>query len=234
MIQKTISEISQKTGKDIMATFRDFLDYCIESLTPPRPVPDGIDDKSPFFKAFAELQLEYANGIEKEGWHDPLGDLFMVFAKGMVSYRGQFFTPKSICKLMAETALKSEPQGDKTCCGAFGNRWVCSDPTCGSGRNLLAIAAKFADKPRKDLPYFIGEDLDDTCCKMTAINMCVHGLPGEVICHNTLSEPDTCKYGYVINEATYPIYTGIPSIRRFEDQRRFILFRTGNSKNENL
>lgn len=234
MIAKKISEISQGTGKDVMVTFRDFLDYCIECLTPPRPLPASIDGNNPFFEAFAELQLEYVKGIEMDGWHDPLGDLFMEFTKGIASYRGQFFTPKGICKLMAETTLESEPYGEKTYCGAFGNRWVCSDPTCGSGRNLLAIAAKFADKPRKDLPYFIGEDLDDTCCKMTAINMCVHGLPGEVICHNTLSEPDTCKYGYVINEATYPIYTGIPSIRRFEDQRRFILFRTGNSKNENL
>lgn len=229
MIQKKISEISQVNGKDIMVTFHDFLDYCIDSLTPPRPVPDGIDDKSPFFSAFAELQIEYTKGIQTNGWYDPLGDLFMNIVKGIASYRGQFFTPSGICKLMTETILQSMPRG-KTYCGAFGNRWVCSDPTCGSGRNLLAVAAKFADKPRKDLPYFIGEDLDETCCKMAAINMCIHGLPGEVICHNTLSEPDTCKFGYVINETTYPIYTGIPSIRKFDNVNRFVLFNSRISK----
>ena len=79
------------------------------------------------------------------------------------------------------------------------------------------------DKGCSESPYFIGEDLDLTCCKMTAINMCAHGIPGEVICHNTLSEPDTVKNGFIINE--HLMFMPIPSIRITNNKNLFVLFR---------
>lgn len=230
MITNEILNVSRSTGKDVLVTFNNFLDYCIDCFTPPRPIPDGIDKNSVFFNAFTSLQVEYLKGINNHGWCDPLGDVFMDLTKGIQSYRGQFFTPPSVCDMMCNVTVGSIADKSKTICGAFGKRVICNDSACGSSRNLIALASKFIDKPRKELPYFIGEDIDATCCKMSAINMCVHGIPGEVVCHNALAEPDTLCFGYVINETTYPIYTGVPSIRRFEDKRRFVLFNTRKSE----
>lgn len=229
MITDEILNVSCSTGKDVLAVFGEFLDYSIDCFTPPRPIPDSIDKKSVFFNAFASLQLEYQNGINKHGWCDPLGDVFMDLIKGIQSYRAQFFTPPSICDMMCDVTVGNLADKPKTSCGAFGERVICSDSSCGSSRNLIALASKFIDKPREELPYFVGEDIDATCCKMSAINMCVHGIPGEVVCHDVLAEPDTLRFGYVINETTYPIYTGVPSIRRFEDKHHFVLFNTRKS-----
>ncbi|HTM67308.1 MAG TPA: N-6 DNA methylase, partial [Flavipsychrobacter sp.] len=55
------------------------------------------------------------------------------------------------------------------------------DPTCGSGRMLLAAA-----KINRRLNYY-GADVDLTCCKMTVLNMLVNSLPGEIAWMNTLS-----------------------------------------------
>ena len=230
MITEEILKVSRSTGKDILVVFGDFLDYCIDCFTPPRPIPDGIDKNSVFFNAFASLQIEYLKGISNHGCYDPLGDVFMDLTKGIQSYRGQFFTPPSICDMMCNVTVGNFAYTTITSCGAFGERVICNDPACGSSRNLIALASKYINKPRKELPYFIGEDIDATCCKMSAINMCVHGIPGEVVCHDALAEPDTLRFGYVINETTYPLYTGVPSIRRFEDKRRFVLFSTRKSE----
>lgn len=174
------------------------------------------------------LLVEYQQGIATDGWIDPLGECYEALtAKTKASQRGQFFTPSCLCKFMTEVTMDADNvPSNKTDCGAFGYRTLVSDPSCGSGRNLLAIASKFLDKPTKDVPYFIGEDIDDMCCKMTALNLMAHGVPGEVICHNTLTDVDTCKYGFVVNEGAYPLPGGFPTIRMFTDTNRFVLFRT--------
>jgi hypothetical protein len=160
MITDEILKVSQNTGKDVVVTFNDFLDYCIDCFTPPKPVPDSIDKSSVFFNAFVSLQLEYLQGIDKHGWCDPLGDVFMDLTKGMRSYRGQFFTPPTVCDMMCGVIGNDFAGKEKTDCGAFGKRVICNDSACGSARNLIAFASKFTGKPRKELPYFIGEDID--------------------------------------------------------------------------
>ena len=69
MITEEILKVSRSTGKDVLVTFNNFLDYCIDCFTPPRPIPDGIDKNSVFFNAFASLQLEYLNGIKGNSLH---------------------------------------------------------------------------------------------------------------------------------------------------------------------
>lgn len=56
-------------------------------------------------------------------------------------------------------------------------------------------------------------------------NLMMHGLPGEVICHDTLSEPDTCKFFYVVNEGLFPLPGGLPTIRKLTDPARPITLR---------
>jgi hypothetical protein len=57
---------------------------------------------------------------------------------------------------------------------------------------------------------------------MSAVNLAMHGCFGEIVCHNTLSEPDVVRAGYIINETMYPIPTPVPSIRRCTDPHAFV------------
>lgn len=80
---------------------------------------------------------------------------------------------------------------------------VC-DPTCGSGRMLLA-AAKINRYMR-----FYGADLDITCCKMALINTLLNSLQGEIAHMNTLSNEfyRGFKTGTVfVGTHHYPLYT---------------------------
>lgn len=79
-----------------------------------------------------------------------------------------------------------------------------------------------ANKTRANRPYVIVEDLDYNCVKMQAINLAIHGCYGECVCHDTLTEPDVVRLGYIVGEADYPFHTGIPSIRKVLDPMRFV------------
>jgi type I restriction enzyme M protein len=108
-------------------------------------------------------------GDGSEGLADPLGELYQQAISN--GHNGQFWTPEHMCDMMATITI-GETLDD--------NQAVC-DPTCGSGRMLLATAKI----NRKAL--FYGADLDITCCKMTLLNMLLNSLQGEVAHMNTLS-----------------------------------------------
>jgi hypothetical protein len=108
-------------------------------------------------------------GDLSEGFEDPLGELYMQAISN--GHNGQYFTPSPICDMMAVVNI-----GDNSYPGQI----VC-DPTCGSGRMLLA-AAKINRQMR-----FYGADLDITCCKMSLVNMMLNSLTGEIAHMNTLS-----------------------------------------------
>lgn len=134
----------------------------------------------------AELMARLVNVME-ETRADILGDIFQgAITRG---HGGQFFTPDSICDLMArlvtaddaaepsnegKTALDRAPLEfpfDKTVC----------DPCCGSGRTLLAAAQLNRNR------YFVGQDIDHRCVKITAINLALWNLYGKVIWGNSLT-----------------------------------------------
>lgn len=232
MIASIVERIAGRCGRNSLMVFSDFLDYFIHGFNPSgEPMKKWDYDHGSnkmFYDCCMELTGEYGKGVATKGWCDPLGDLFMqLMGKSDTQRNGVFFTPEGICKLMAQISVdgKDLAESERTDCGAFGFRTMVSDPTCGSGRNLLAVASKFADRPRAELPFFVGEDVDGVCCKMAAVNLMCHGLPGEVICHNTLSEPDSCKFGLVVNEGMFPFAGGLPTIRVFSDPMRFVTLR---------
>lgn len=234
MDTKIIEKLSKLTGFDARRVFEKLCDYIIGFFDPCGTPVEGwtfnSDINKEFQVAMGALVKEYQEGINERGWCDPLGSTFeAILGKFDASKSGQFFTPESVCNLMAEILADKDKEATKVDCGAFGWRTIASDPSAGSGRILLAVASKYVGKPRKELPYFIAEDIGPLCCKMSAINLMMHGLPGEAVCHDTLSEPHTCRFGYVINETTFPMYTGIPSIRKFTDARRFVTFKHRSS-----
>ena len=111
--------------------------------------------------------MPYAE-VSEDTREDILGDLF----QGGITYgeHAQYFTPAPICDLMAQLTAGDEP--------CFGQRY--SDPCCGSGRMLLAMAQMNPNG------VFVGQDADLRCVKITAINLGLRKLYGYAIWGNSL------------------------------------------------
>ncbi len=116
-------------------------------------------------------------------------------------HNGQFFTPEHICELTARINLPSKPGGR------------IFDPCCGSGRMLMAMA-KFDRNAR-----FYGADIDHNCAMMTAINLCLNGMYGEVAWMDSLSN----KFygGWEIR----PSIKGYPYLKAIQQFESFIYMR---------
>jgi type I restriction enzyme M protein len=135
-----------------------------------------------FCKLFTELVIIYHNTVFANDWCDPLGEYYECLIGNYKKSRfGQFFTPKSICQMMAGFVIEKDNFGQ-----------TINEPCSGSGRMVLA-----ANQVTKG-NYYVCEDLDPMCCKMTAINLCFHEIRGEVHCHDTL-KMDKPRFSLVTN-----------------------------------
>lgn len=147
-----------------------------------------------FSEAFAALVVEMTG--DGSGMVDVLGEYFMLnlsFGKN-----GQFFTPMHICDLMARI---NNPHNET-------HRIL--DPTCGSGRMLMAMAKlnRFAK--------FYGADNDQNCAKMAVINMCLNGMYGEISWMDSLS--NHWFGGWKIERTIH----GIPCVRKITERESII------------
>lgn len=224
--EKIFEKIINITNRDAVSVFDDFLTYVIAAFNP-EPMPNlrwvyKKEHNVLFYDLMREWIQVVHSQIAKRGWYDAFGDFFMAcVGRNSRQYRGQFFTPQHICDLMAEiTCCDSDKKEPPVVCGGFGPREIINDCACGSARLLLA--AHIVNNKRGKAPcYYVAEDVDRMCCKMAAINMCCHGMFGEVVCHDTLTEPDKLNIGYIINEGLYPI-PAVPTIRVVEDASKFV------------
>ncbi len=107
---------------------------------------------------------------------DILGDIF----QGAISYghNGQYFTPEEVCKAMARLSMEQAVAGPA--------RII--DPCSGSGRLLLA-AAEVNPHAR-----FYGQDIDIRCVRMTAINLALRNLYGQVVLGDSLRNEQRLVY----------------------------------------
>lgn len=212
-LSSMIESFAYKYGKDKKQVLNDLLTYIIGYMNPDRQ-PDPFwkyskEQNEEFHAMFTEYLRVMDEQLKSKEWYDAWGDLFMELTpKG--GARGQFFTPVDMCDLMAQAVVdtKAERKGDTR----FGKRVVIGDPAAGSSRNLLASHARFVHD-KQPIPYLVAEDVDLMCCKMSAVNLMAHGCIGEVICHNTLTDPKGLLVGYIINEGLYPLQPGLPTIR---------------------
>ena len=231
-----LQRMADKYGKRIDQVFEGALDYIIGIFSAqPRKVW-GCPFNEKENNEFDDIMCEYIDILQplvnKRGWADVWGDIFMDAMAGVTKYRGQFFTPEGICQILAMTtineSLKKQPASNAN---RFGERQIIDDPTCGSGRTLLAANAYLLAHNAKK-PYLIGEDIDTICCKMTAVNLLVHGCFGEVVCHDTLQEPGSVRFGYIINEGLWPLPGGLPTIRYTTDPNAFYSVRMWRAKEQ--
>lgn len=135
-----------------------------------------------FCRLFAELMKIYNLETQDNGICDPLGDYYECLASNYKkSNFGQFFTPFAICKIMSSFIIDIDDFGKKI-----------NEPCCGSGRMVLA-----SNQITKG-NYYICQDLDPICCKMTAINLCFHKINAEIHCMDTL-KMDTPRFSIATN-----------------------------------
>ena len=208
-LERMIFDFARRYGFDEMRIFDDLLIYIIHGFSPEAPPLKSWnytrEQTQWFYNMYCAWVAIMNENIHGKEWFDAFGDIYMsiVSASGR-KYNGQFFTPIDICSLMTQIATR-----DKHKRGRIG------DPTCGSGRLLLAYHAISGGN------YLVGEDINYSCCMMTVCNFLIHGCVGEVICHNSLL-PDSFTAGWYVNPSLN--LTGIPTIRtmsREEYMQRF-------------
>jgi len=143
-----------------------------------------------FPKAFAYLITEMEERLGSGGLgNDVLGEFFETNISN--GRNGQFFTPYPICQFMASithTDRVSDIDGQSD------RPLRILDPSCGSGRMLLAAHKRNGTQHR-----YYGIDIDRVCVKITALNLFLNGMwHNEVMCANALM-PDDFVIAYHIS-----------------------------------
>lgn len=157
--------------------------------------------KSEEMQIFSTLFYIVVNAFENNPEQDFLGDLYMALELGN-HWKGQFFTPYCVTKVMAATAMDSlagqvEEKGYITV----------NDCACGAGATLIA-AANYARDTLKENNLnwqnhimFTAQDIDAVTAKMCYIQLSLLGCAGFVKVGDTFMDPmregdDNTKYWY--------------------------------------
>lgn len=189
---------------DVAEVFHDLLDFMIACWSPhgDKELAERLkrkykDDYHYLSAMMAALLRCYNESFKKRNWYDGLGTYYEIIAsRSKSSALGQFFTPEGICDLLTEmNADYVNPPLNKTI----------NDPACGSGRLLLSFHVRAPQNTH------FACDIDPICAKMTAFNMCIHGVRGQITCGNALDLTSDWRFGFEINRL---LKFGIPSIER--------------------
>lgn len=136
--------------------------------------------------AIMELTGMYFDIVDDSPYQDLLGNLYMQLNMGNSS-TGQFFTPYHLSQLLSQMIDKDVLINDiqeKGWCS-------CNDPACGGGSLLIAAAERMLDFGinYQQKCIFIGQELGFTTACSAYIQMCMLGMPGAIICGDTLRQP---------------------------------------------
>lgn len=125
--------------------------------------------------------------LENEPEQDFLGKMYMSLELGN-HWKGQFFTPYSVCKLMSQACIgdvngQIEQKGYISIC----------DPACGAGATLIAAVntMKTTRYNFQNHVLFVGQDIDRVAGMMCYIQLSLLGCPGYICIANTLTNPLT-------------------------------------------
>lgn len=138
---------------------------------------------------FPELVALTVQALDENQEQDFLGSIFMELGLGNEAV-GQFFTPYSVCELMASTVVTDVI--DKVNENGY---ITIHDPTCGAGATLIAginEAKKQLGKQNINFQNHIlvsGQDIDYITALMCYIQLSLLGVAGYIKIGNTLSEP---------------------------------------------
>ena len=135
---------------------------------------------------FPELVAILVTALEREAEQDFLGEMFMALELGS-HWKGQFFTPYSVCKAMAK--INTDNAKDEI----TAKDWISiHDPACGAGATLIAARNQLAlDGIGSNQAFFVGQDIDRTAAMMCYIQLSLLGCAGYVVIADTLIHPVT-------------------------------------------
>ena len=134
-LDRLITGFASSCGYEIQTVFNDLLRFIIHGFSPGAPPISNWKYKRQQNASFMEMTAEWTRIMQKQigrsGWFDAFGELHMAYcSKPGQQANGQFFTPSHICELMVMCAAGKKETGQRM-----------GDPTCGSGRLLLAYHA---------------------------------------------------------------------------------------------
>ena len=139
---------------------------------------------------FPQIFAEIVEQLEKDPEQDFLGDLYMQLDLGS-HWAGQFFTPYSVCKMMA--AINFRPIADP----ADVHPIVVNDCACGGGATLIAAAHAFRHSiwatglnPQHYLSIQ-AQDISMVTALMCYIQLSLQGYAAKVKIGDTLADPMT-------------------------------------------
>ena len=219
-------------GYDHATAFEQLLNLMVNWLE--------IEDKSPHVmprigneaaQALVTLMRIFFSALHTElahrKWVDIFGDYFMEYGANKKD-RGQCFTPDSVCEVLAGLSMSINEGTDfdtmRHQVPGFGRKVVVNDCACGSGRLLLAAGSTYRHITHKNDVYLVASDIDDRCCKQSAINLLVHGFYGEVACMDTLMGESSFSHGWIINQGLYPLPFGLPTLTYTTDKSKFFQY----------
>jgi type I restriction enzyme M protein len=160
-------------------------------------------------KNFANIPADFTGDLFGQIYEYFLAE----FARSEGSKGGEFFTPRSVVRLMVEII---EPHGGKV-----------FDPACGSG-GMFVQSAHFIEEHRKELKgsdsgvYVSGQEKTLETVKLAKMNLAVNGLRGEIKKANTYYEDAFGSLGafdYVLTNP--PFNVDDVSLSSVEKDKRF-------------
>jgi type I restriction enzyme M protein len=161
-------------------------------------------------KIFADIPADITGDMFGQIYEYFLGEFAMSEGQG----GGEFFTPRSVVRLMVEII---EPHGGRV-----------FDPACGSG-GMFVQSAQFVEQHRNDAVnatsgdiYVCGQEKTLETVKLAKMNLAVNGLRGEIKQANTYYEDPHNSFGqfdYVL--ANPPFNVDDVSLGTVEKDRRF-------------
>jgi type I restriction enzyme M protein len=190
-----------------------------------KPELDGVLPKDDYFRLTRdektknipnELLKNFAN-IPADFTGDLFGQIYEYFlaefARSEGSKGGEFFTPRSVVRLMVEMI---EPHGGKV-----------FDPACGSG-GMFVQSAQFLEAHRRELKeadsgvFVYGQEKTQETVNLAKMNLAVNGLRGEIKKANAYYEDPFGSFGafdYVL--ANPPFNVNDVSLASVEKDKRF-------------
>lgn len=190
-VKEFISKLSNlDRSKSVSTVFNDFLTLSCCSLAQTVYRSDILEQKYlNIIKTYTKEQAEEFSkllaflvlGLEQAP-QDFLGQVFMSLNLGSQA-NGQYFTPYSVCKFMAEinfTEIETIQNNQLI---------TLSEPCCGSGGIIIAFAETLKEQGYNYQHQLFVEaiDIDETCFKMAYIQLSILGIPARVMLGDTLA-----------------------------------------------
>jgi len=195
----------------------------MEAIEEYKPELKGILPQDEYFrlirtdKSIPKQLLKNFSNIPEDAAGDMFGQIYEYFLGNFAMAEGQgggeFFTPRSVVRLMVEII---EP-----------HRGTVFDPACGSG-GMFVQSAKFIAQHRQELAngngdlFVYGQEKTLETVKLAKMNLAVNGLRGDIRQANSYYEDAFDSFGqfdYVLTNP--PFNVDDVSLKRVEQDKRF-------------